>query len=296
MPTIETRRETYADSLFEAELIVPSAQVRIMRLHLEQPTDRLFRRADHYWLDLCLTPRPEKARGCYRERWGPHRYEPLGEIFLVPPGEAIHVRSESGGRQASVVCEIPAGAIDRWLDDGGIEWTDRRLAAGLDIAHPHMRACLFRLAEEVRHPGAGSAILAELIAQQLAIEVARYCQAIAEGPISGGLASWRLRRIDERLHQPGAPPALEELAALCNMSPRQLTRGFRASRGHSIGDHIAQTRIDMAKRHLATAQSVKEIAFALGFASPSSFAFAFRRATGSTPRQFRQRRLPPVAR
>ncbi|MBJ7442044.1 MAG: AraC family transcriptional regulator, partial [Sphingopyxis sp.] len=80
-----------------------------------------------------------------------------------------------------------------------------------------------------------------------------------------------------------------------NMSPRQLTRGFRASRGHSIGDHIAQTRIDMAKRHLATSESVKEIAFALGFASPSSFAFAFRRATGSTPRQFRQRQLRPVA-
>lgn len=289
------RAETYAASTFDAELIVRSAQVRIMRLQLDQPTDRLFRRVDHYWLDLCLTPRPEQARGCYRERWGPHRYEPLGEIFLVPPGEAIHIRSDTGGRQASIVCEMPASAINRWLDDGGIEWTDRRLAAGLDIVHPHMRACLVRLAQEVREPGAGSAVLVELIARQLAIEVARYCQAIAEGPITGGLASWRLRRIDERLHQSGAPPSLEELAALCNMSPRQLTRGFRASRGHSIGDHIAQTRIDMAKRHLATDNSIKEIAFALGFASPSSFAFAFRRATGSTPRQFRQRRLPPMA-
>lgn len=285
--------ETYAESLFEAELIVPSALIRIMRLHLDQPTDRLFYRTDHYWLDLCLTPRPEKARGCYRDRWGPHRYEPLGEIFLVPPGEAIHIRSETGGRQASVICEIPAAAINCWLDDGGIDWTDRRLAAGLDITHPHMRACLLRLADEVRHPGSGSAILAELIARQLAIEVARYCQAIGEGPVSGGLSSWRLRRIEERLHMLGPTPTLGELAALCNLSPRQLTRGFRASRGCSIGDQIAQTRIDMAKRHLATPQSIKEIAFALGFASPSSFAYAFRRATGATPRQFRQRRLSP---
>nr|WP_278254386.1 helix-turn-helix transcriptional regulator [Sphingobium sp. BYY-5] len=261
-----------------------------MRLQLDQPTNRLFRRTDHYWLDLCLTSRPEQARGCYRERWGPHRYEPLGEIFLVPPGEAIHVRSDAGGRQASVVCEIPAAAIDRWLD-GSMEWTDRRLAAGLDIAHPHMRACLLRLAAEVRHPGPGGEVLAELIAQQLAIEVARYCQAIAEGPITGGLASWRLRRIDERLHQSGPPPPLEELATLCNMSVRQLTRGFRTSRGCSIGDHVAQMRIEMAKRHLASDENIKEIAFALGFASPSSFAYAFRRATGSTPRLFRQRNL-----
>ncbi|MCJ8159791.1 AraC family transcriptional regulator [Sphingomonas sp. LaA6.9] len=287
-------KETFAESVYEAELSVPLATARIMRLHLEQPTNRVFRRDGHYWLDMCLTPRPEKARGCYRDRWGPHRFERLGEIFLVPPGEAIHVRSERGGDQASIVCEIKAEAIDRWLD-GGIEWTDRRLEAGLDIAHPHMRSCLFRLAEEVNHPGRGSKVLAEMIAGQLAIEVARYCQAIAEGPIAGGLASWRLRLIDERLHQAGAAPSLEDLAALCNISVRQLTRGFRASRGCSIGDHIAQTRIDIAKRQLGSDESIKSIAFGLGFASPSSFAFAFRRATGSTPSQFRQRQLRKVS-
>lgn len=283
--------ESYAESVYEAEIAVPLAQARIMRLQLDKPTNRVFRRDHHYWLDLCLTPRPEQVRGCYFDHWGQHRFERLGEIFLVPPGEALHLRSERGGPQSSIICEIEAQAIDRWLD-GGIEWTDRRLAAGLDITHPHMRACLLRLAEEVRHPGPGSTELAGLIAGQLAIEVARYCRAIAEGPISGGLSSWRLRRIDERLHQTGAAPSLEELAALCNMSIRQLTRGFRTSRGCSIGDHIAQTRIGMAKRHLGSSESIKEIAFALGFSSPSSFAFAFRRATGATPRQFRQRRMP----
>ncbi|RJF91590.1 AraC family transcriptional regulator [Sphingomonas cavernae] len=264
-----------------------------MRLHLDQPTNRVFRRDGHYWLDMCLTPRPEKARGCFRDRWGPHRFERLGEIFLVPPGEAIHVRSDRGGDQASIVCEIKAEAIDRWLD-GGIQWTDRRLEAVLDIANPHIRSCLFRLAEEVNNPGPGGKMLAEMIAGQLAIEVARYCRAIAEGPIAGGLASWRLRLIDEKLHQGGAAPTLEDLAALCNISVRQLTRGFRTSRGCSIGDHIAQTRIEMAKRQLGSDESIKAIAFGLGFASPSSFAFAFRRATGSTPSQFRQRQLRKV--
>lgn len=279
--------ESYARSVFEAEIAVPQAQARIMRLDLAGPTDRIFRRERHYWLDMCLTPRPERVRGCYADHWGPHRYERLGEIFLVPPGQALRLRTEGQGSQSSVVCEIKAEAIDRWLD-GPIEWTDSRLAACLDIAHPHMRACLFRLAEEVNRPGPGSIVLAELIAGQLAIEVARYCQAIAEGPTTGGLATWRLRRIDERLQLGGAAPSLEELAALCNLSVRQLTRGFRASRGCSIGDYIVQCRIDVAKRYLGSSESIKEIAFALGFASPSSFAFAFRRATGATPRQFRQ--------
>jgi AraC family transcriptional regulator len=287
-------RETYAQSAYEADLVTPLATASVMRFLVDRPTNRVFRREDRYWIDMCLTPRPEKARGCYGDRWGPHRFERLGEIFLVPPGESLHVLSDTGGSQASIVCEIRSDAVDRWLD-AGIDWTDRRLAAGLDIAHPHIRSCLGRLAEEARHPGPGSAVLAEMVVAQLAIEVARYCQAIAEGPISGGLASWRLRRIDKRLQETGPPPSLGILAQLCNISVRQLTRGFRASRGCSIGHHIAQTRIEIAKRLLASDESVKSIAFELGFASPSSFSYAFRRATGAAPRQFRQRQYPKQA-
>jgi AraC family transcriptional regulator len=284
------KSDTYTETIFEAELAIPHGVARIMRFTNAQPTDHIFRRSDHYWLDLCLTPRPEKAMGCYSERWGPHRFERLGEIFLVPPGEALHVRTDAGDNQASIACEIHADAVDRWLGDG-LEWTDRRLAGGLDIVHPHIRSCLSRLAQEARRGGTGSEALAALVAGQLAIEVARYCEAIAEGPLTGGLASWRLHRIDERLHQGGAPPSLGELAELCNLSVRQLTRGFRSSRGCTIGDHIAQTRIEMAKRLLASDDSIKSIAFALGFVSPSSFSYAFGRATGITPLRFRQRQL-----
>jgi AraC family transcriptional regulator len=106
---------------------------------------------------------------------------------------------------------------------------------------------------------------------------------------AGGLAGWRLRLIEERLQSSADAPTLAELAALCGLSVRQLTRGFRASRGCSIGDHIASSRVDHARRLLAGDHSVKAIAYTLGFASPSSFCFAFRRATGHTPREYRQR-------
>lgn len=284
--------DTYTDSNFEVELTIPHGIARIMRVSNDRATNHMFRRGDHYWLDLCLTPRPTQARGCYSERWGPHRFERLGEIFLVPPGEVLHVRTEAGDNQASITCEIHADAVDRWLDapsDGGLAWTDRRLAGGLDIVHPAIRFCLARLAEEAQRGGTGSAELAALIGAQLAIELARYLEAISGGPITGGLASWRLRLIDERLHRGGPPPSLGDLAELCNTSIRQLTRGFRSSRGCSIGDHVAQTRIEMAKRALGSDDSIKSIAFALGFASPSSFSYSFGRATGETPLRFRQR-------
>ncbi len=281
--------DSFAQTHYAAELAAPLAIARIVQLTLDKPTNRLFR-PKNYWLDMCMSPRPEKVRGSYVERWGPHRYERLGEIFLVPPGEALHVRSETGTSQISIVCEIQADAVERWLD-APIDWSDRRLEASLDIVQPHIRQCLFRLADEAAHPGPESTILAEIVTNQLTIELARHLRAIVDGPVTGGLAGWRLRLIDERLHQAGQPPSLDELAQLCALSPRQLTRGFRSSRGCAVGAHIAATRVGRAKRLLAGDDSIKTIAFTLGFASAAAFSAFFRQNVGISPRLFRQRQL-----
>ena len=272
----------------EAELNVPAASAQIVRFNMPMPTDRVMHQEDCYWLDLCLTPRPMNARAGYSDRWGPHRFERLGDIFLVPPRQAMHVKTDGGAPQASVVCKLRSNSVAEWLG-AELDWTDRRLEAGLDISSNTIKALLYRLAEEARRPGFGGELLVELIAGQLAIEVARYCEAVTDAPISGGLASWRLRLIDERLMEMREPPTLSELADLCNLSVRQLTRGFRTSRGCSIGDYVVQSRINKAKRLLGGEESVKAIAFAVGFSSASSFSYAFRRATGTTPRQYRQR-------
>jgi AraC family transcriptional regulator len=269
----------------EAELCVPVATAQIVHFHLAEPVDNLLRDDEAYRLDLCLTPRPNNARACYREHWSPHRFERIGNIFLLPPRETVRARSDCG-RQTSIVCRLQQERIRDWLQDD-LHWTDRQLKASLDIADANIRSLLLRLAEETRHPGFASEMLVELIAAQMAIELGRYYSAINESPASGGLAPWRLRLIDERLREVGEAPTLAELAALCRLSVRQLTRGFRASRGCSVGDYVASSRFDLAKRLLATDQSVKAIAYSLGFASPSSFCFAFRRATGKTPRQYR---------
>jgi AraC family transcriptional regulator len=197
----------------------------------------------------------------------------------------LHARSD-GGRQTSILCHLRAEPIRSCLDDE-LEWTPRRLEASLDVPSAEMRSLLRRLAQEVRHPGFANELLVELIASQLAIELARYFTAVTERPAIGGLAPWRLRLIDERLREVREAPTLSELAGLCNLSVRQLTHSFRVSRGCSIGDHVAASRAEHAKRLLATDQSIKAIADLLGFSSPSAFTFAFRRVTGQTPGQFR---------
>ena len=275
--------------IVEAEVGSRAMIARIVRYDIPAPTASPLRGDGFYQINMCLTPRPLHARACYRNRWGPHRYERLGDIFLVPPGEDLFIRGESG-RQASLVCDLDPDALHAIVGQE-LSWTDQELATTVDITSARIRALLFRLTEEVRHPGFASPKLFEFMAGELAVEIGRYCLEVHERPVTGGLSGWRLRLIDERLADEGAAPSLAELARLCDISVRQLTRGFRVSRGCSIGDYLEQRRMEAAKRLLMTGESVKTIGFAMGFASSSSFTFAFRRAVGISPSQFRQRQV-----
>ncbi|MBI5769398.1 MAG: AraC family transcriptional regulator [Verrucomicrobia bacterium] len=78
-----------------------------------------------------------------------------------------------------------------------------------------------------------------------------------------------------------APP---QLAAKLGDAPVQKTSGF------TFVDHLAHHRILHAKRPLAaTDQKIVDIAFAPGFNSISRFNEAIRRASGCSPRTYRQR-------
>lgn len=271
----------------DAELVCPAMTAQIVRFDIPSPSAATLCDPGVYQINMCLTPRPLGARGCYRAHWGPHRFERLGDIFLIPPGEELYI---VGGeiKQASLLCLLKPDAVAALLGED-LVWTEQKLAATIDIPSARIRALLFRLTEEVRHPGLASDRMLEFLAGELSIELGRFCLEVHERPAIGGLAGWRLRLIDERLSDNPVPPTLTDLAKLCNISVRQLTRGFKVSRGYSIGDYMEQRRMEAAKRLLVAGESVKTIAFHMGYSSPSSFTFAFRRAVGISPSQFRQR-------
>lgn len=271
----------------EAQIRVPSARAELGRFNLIEPVDAVVCN-DFYRIDLCLTPRPKNTRARYPDHWGPNRFEPLGDMYLVPPGRVLRIKTDGGVQQRSVICYLDPESMQKWLQDD-FRWEDDHLKGTLNICGANIRNLLFRLAHELRSPGFGSDALVELIAAQVTLELGRYCTAIKDTRPQGGLAPRCLRLIDERLNEVNQIPTLSELAKLCGLSVRHLTRAFRVSRGCSIADYVAQHQLRNAKRLLLGEQSVKSIAYSLGFASPSSFSFAFRRATGQTPGEFRRR-------
>jgi len=269
----------------EAAMPLDIGHIQLVRNFWSKPIDT-FGTAREHRLELALLPRSNVARGCFPDDWGPNRFEPIGELFFLPADHMLHAQSDCR-QQNSIVCNFAPEAVSTWF--GNLEWTDVRLQGSLDIASSRIRNLLFRIREEIRSPGFASETIVELIAAQIAIELSRYLTGIESERPACGLSAWRLRLIDERLSDDGAPPSLSELAKLCNLSVRHLTRAFRASRGRSIGSFIAEQRVDRAKRLLATGMSIKSVAYAAGFSAPSNFAAAFLRATGETPRQYRQR-------
>ncbi len=93
-----------------------------------------------------------------------------------------------------------------------------------------------------------------------------------------------IEAVEGRLENPDF--TVGDLASALAMSRRQLTRRLKNAVGETPGDIIYQLRIERAKSLLSQAESVAEVAYAVGYRSPSSFSQSFRKATGMTPSEY----------
>ncbi|WP_428310657.1 helix-turn-helix transcriptional regulator [Hydrocarboniphaga sp.] len=270
----------------DADMALRIGRVQLVRNSWDAPIDTCKAGTQHH-LELSMLPRVGEQRGCFPELWGADRFEPIGEVFLLPAAQLFHARSQCR-QQHSLICRLDPPAVAEWFE-GELPWTERRLRGSLDIGSTRIRHLLAGMAAELREPGFASSAMIELMAAQTAIELSRHLFGIEQrARPAGGLAAWRLRLIDERVSGDPLAPSLSELAQLCGVSVRHLTRSFRASRGYSIGQYLEEQRIAHAKRMLAAGRSVKAVAYTLGFTAPTNFAAAFRRAAGESPRQYQQ--------
>lgn len=83
---------------------------------------------------------------------------------------------------------------------------------------------------------------------------------------------------------------LAEIAAEVNMNPQYFARTFRKAVGQPPHQYILDKRVERAKALLKMTQlSLVEIASQVGIATQSHFTTVFHRATGMTPREFREK-------
>jgi AraC family transcriptional regulator len=144
---------------------------------------------------------------------------------------------------------------------------------------------------ELSAGGAGGSLIAESLANLLAVHLIRYIldPHRVESGRDGKLPRGRLRAvveyIEEHLH---ASLSLEQMAKVARLSVYHFARQFKTATGLAPHQFVITRRIERAKHLLrGRDQSLAEIAGLAGFSDQSQFSHHFKRLVGTTPRQFR---------
>jgi AraC family transcriptional regulator len=148
------------------------------------------------------------------------------------------------------------------------------------------------LANLIEQPGPGDQLYFEALGVVIMYQLLRLNRGGPDGQhqVRGGLAAWQQRiatayiedHLAERIE-------LVTLAQLVRQSPFHFCRAFKQSFGTPPLRYHTKRRIEYAKLLLAKpATSVTDIALTIGFGCSSSFATAFRKATGFTPTAYQR--------
>jgi len=212
--------------------------------------------------DVIITPVGEP------KRWQ-HIEDALAVVLRLSPAYVDKVAEEE--------CGVPAGRLEIpdnfGTRDGYIEETAMRL--------------LKCLAEDP----VGSAIYVESLTHQISLHLLKHYarHGIASDKLSTKLSQSKLRRalqyIEDNLHR---ELSLSDIAAALAISPGHFSHAFRHTVGLPPHQYIVNRRVERAKSLLRDSDvSISDVANRIGCSSPNNFSVLFHRATGMTPRSYR---------
>jgi AraC-like DNA-binding protein/mannose-6-phosphate isomerase-like protein (cupin superfamily) len=103
----------------------------------------------------------------------------------------------------------------------------------------------------------------------------------------------RLRRVcDQIIADPANQGDLDDFAKVAGMGRRTFTRTFRDETGMAFAMWRQQIRLMAAISMLAEGQSITNIAYEVGYESPSSFTAMFHRVLGVAPSHYARSNIP----
>jgi AraC-like DNA-binding protein len=176
----------------------------------------------------------------------------------------------------------------RWTGASGVRIHNKPAAAhnscNVVSVSPLIRELLGICAEQPWDyaPGSRSSRLAQVLLEQLEVHE----QAPLELP---QVSDPRAERVAAMLRaDPADRRPLAELASAAGASHRTIERLFATETGMSFGRWRVRHRMITALEQLAHGVSVSDVAYAVGYETPSSFIAAFRASFGTTPTAYFQ--------
>jgi len=225
---------------------------------------------------LLLTLRGEHRRVNYKPL-----FPPVGQISLglsVPRDT-----SRSSGEFAYLVIFVPLDQLDP--ANCGIPYgysIDTGHGAGAILA-----ACMFRLVEEAIQ-GAGDQAITPILPSFASLVISTLSQ--KDNPAVFHITNpRRMSRIGDCLNRHYADPLLTpaQVAEMVGISRRQLNREFERA-GETFGARLRALRLAKARELLSAdgEMTITQVAYEVGFSSPTLFGRLFKEHFGVTPREF----------
>jgi len=205
-------------------------------------------------------------------------------VLVAPPDHRLAMRSDGS-----------AEAVALRLDGAYVERVGELRQDGIDVyagADPFVREAAGVLrAALARDAVDGNRCLSdasEVLAAHLASNYAAQRHAAS---CHNGLAPHQLRAVEALVRERMAEPlGVRELARSIEMSAYHFSRMFKRATGWSPYFFVTLERVERAKTLLRdTDLALSELAVAVGLTSQGHFTEVFRKLTGETPRNYRQR-------
>jgi AraC family transcriptional regulator len=216
---------------------------------------------------------------------------PTGSISVVPAGSSA-LSCWQGSRDSlfvflepSLVTRVAAESFELDLSRTVVPPPD-----GLNL--PELRSWMLAVDAELHSGGVGGSLIAESLANVLAVHLIRHTTGAPRLPASvdGALPRRKLRAVIEYIMENlGGNLTLERMAAIVHLSPYHFARQFKAATGFPPYQYVIARRVERAQ-HLLRANGeigLVDVALRVGFSDQSKFSFHFKRIVGVTPRQFR---------
>ncbi len=205
------------------------------------------------------------------------RWEMSADILLhVPAGIAHRIADVPNAPVALyAVCFRSESAPLR------IQWW--KLGSRARTFRADVREMLFE--QQLRRVGWELALRSRL--GDLLVRCARFDERRAKSVAAAGVEDYLARLATQFYRQ----ESLDDAAAACGLSRRRFTALFRQLTGQSWRERVQALRLQHARMLLTeTTKPVISVAFESGFDDVSNFHRTFKRATGSSPAQYREKK------
>lgn len=219
-----------------------------------------------------------------------HRAPLAGTVAVVPAG--LSYRCRMSGLRDSLHVFLELGLVARVAESFGLE-AGRWELPPLDFrAIPPLGAAMRAVDAELMSGGAGGRLVAESLANVLAVPLIRYVSELRrrQRRKDGELPPAKLRAVVEYIEDHlETGPNLPQMAAVAHLSPSHFARQFKAATGLPPHQFVLARRVERAKGILQRrgGLSLAAVAARVGFADEAHFARHFKRLVGITPGRFR---------